>query len=180
MELLKVLQNEIDLIQDEEIREFVIKFLNEVPEYFWTIPASASGKYHPQYALGEGGLVRHVKATIMIANELLKLDVYKNLIGQKDYIIAALLLHDTYKHGQIDEGYTKPDHANLAYRALQNKHTGFKIQDIAWLVLTHMGQWNTDREGNVVAPTPTTEAQKFVHLCDYLASRKFLEVNFEE
>ena len=46
------------LIKTEKIREFVLNFLeNEVPEYFKTIPASSSGKYHPASSLGEGGLV---------------------------------------------------------------------------------------------------------------------------
>lgn len=29
-----------------------------------------------------------------------------------------------------------------------------------------------------ILPKPQTEMQKFTHLCDYLASRKMLEVNF--
>lgn len=43
-----------------------------------------------------------------------------------------------------------------------------------------VGQWNTVRYSKVVLPTPKTKYQKFVHLCDYLASRKFLEVNFNK
>ena len=45
---------------------------------------------------------------------------------------------------------------------------------IAELVESHMGEWNYS-----VLPKPKTDLQKFVHECDYLASRKFLEVNFE-
>ena len=52
-------------------------------------------------------------------------------------------------------------------------------EEIADLVATHMGQWNTDyRNGLEIMQKPSTKAQSFVHLCDYLASRKFLEFNF--
>ena len=45
-------------------------------------------------------------------------------------------------------------------------------------ISSHMGQWNTDRKSSVVLPLPTTKYQKFVHLCDYLSSRKFMNVKF--
>ena len=37
-----------------------------------------------------------------------------------------------------------------------------------------MGKWNTDYKDKTkeVLPKPVTESEKFVHLCDYLASRK--------
>lgn len=42
-----------------------------------------------------------------------------------------------------------------------------------------MGPWNIDRFGNSL-PVPEKEDEKFVHLCDYLASRNFLNVSFDE
>jgi hypothetical protein len=43
-----------------------------------------------------------------------------------------------------------------------------------------MGQWNYDyKSKKAVLPKPKTGKQFFVHMCDYLASRKFLEVNFD-
>lgn len=41
---------------------------------------------------------------------------------------------------------------------------------------SHIGQWNTNRDGEEVLPKPATKEQKFVHHCDYLASRKFITV----
>ena len=52
----KVIMNEIE---NEELRNFALYSANEIPNYFWEIPASSSGKYHPITDLGEGGLVRH-------------------------------------------------------------------------------------------------------------------------
>ncbi len=48
-------------------------------------------------------------------------------------------------------------------------------------IATHMGQWNTDfKTKKEVLDKPKTGIQKFIHMCDYLASRKCLEFNFEE
>ena len=42
-----------------------------------------------------------------------------------------------------------------------------------------MGPWNKDKAGNVIMPVPETDEEKLVHLCDYIASRNFLNVSFE-
>jgi uncharacterized protein YbgA (DUF1722 family) len=43
-----------------------------------------------------------------------------------------------------------------------------------------MGQWIYDyKTGEKVLDAPQTKLEKFVHLCDYLASRKCLEMNFD-
>ena len=47
------------------------------------------------------------------------------------------------------------------------------------MIESHMGEWNTNSYSNVVLPLPITKHQKFVHMCDYLASRKFINVKFE-
>jgi hypothetical protein len=42
-----------------------------------------------------------------------------------------------------------------------------------------MGQWNYDSyTKKEVLPKPKTAEQRFVHMCDYLASRKFIDVKF--
>ena len=50
-------------------------------------------------------------------------------------------------------------------------------REISKLVATHMGQWNTNSKSKVVLPLPETAEQKFVHMCDYLASRKNITVD---
>jgi uncharacterized protein (DUF3820 family) len=42
-----------------------------------------------------------------------------------------------------------------------------------------MGQWATDKKSSVVLPKPMDEYQHFVHLADYLASRKDLTMAFD-
>ena len=52
--------------------------------------------------------------------------------------------------------------------------------DIANCIHSHMGKWNTDyRTKREILPKPKTVVEKFVHTCDYLASRKYLEFKFD-
>ena len=48
------------------------------------------------------------------------------------------------------------------------------------VIKTHMGVWTTDYNGNEVLEKPKTKYQNFVHMCDYLASRKCLLVPFDK
>jgi len=50
---------------------------------------------------------------------------------------------------------------------------------MASVIETHMGEWNTNPYSNVILPLPNNKYQKFVHMCDFLASRKFVNINFE-
>ena len=51
---------------------------------------------------------------------------------------------------------------------------------IAANIESHMGQWVFDYKTNKdVLPRPKTKMQNFVHWCDYLASRKCLDFNFD-
>ena len=53
------------------------------------------------------------------------------------------------------------------------------VDIVADLIETHSGQWNKDREGNVVMRKPTTDLAHFVHLCDYIASRRFIRYDMD-
>ena len=48
------------------------------------------------------------------------------------------------------------------------------------VIKTHMGVWTTDYNGEEVLEKPKTKYQNFVHMCDFLASRKTLLVPFDE
>ena len=172
---------ELLFIEDDKVREETMNLIGQLPDYFFEVAASSTGKYHPDYALGEGGLVRHTKAAVRIANDLLRLEMFRGLSKIKDVIIAALLLHDGWKHGAEYSQWARADHPIVAAEKIKelsaDKEIGSQIAD---LILTHMGQWNTDwKTDKEIMPKPSSKAQSFVHLCDYLASRKFLEFNFE-
>ena len=84
----EVFRRELEYIKDERIRKSCEIILDMLPDYFYEIPASSTGKYHPDFSLGEGGLVRHVKVAVRIAKELLDNpcigDKYNN--NEKDII----------------------------------------------------------------------------------------------
>ena len=104
MEKSKFFEREINLIQSEDYRMFVKYYLDDYcPKYFWEIGASSSGKYHPKFSQGVGGLVRHTKAVVMFAEELLRMSSYMYMSDEhKDYVIMACILHDTCKYGIKD------------------------------------------------------------------------------
>lgn len=174
------------LIKDHDIRNLVRDELNNLPEYFWHVPASSSGKYHPSYALGEGGLWRHTLAACKIAIDLFP--IYDFVQIERDRILAALLLHDGFKQGvaHTGSGNTVFEHPILMQRYLQHKYVYSDSKPNSWfehnvylisdMIARHMGQWNTSGYSFEVLPLPQTEDEKFVHLCDYLASRKDIEV----
>lgn len=180
------LAEEIKLISDTKLRDFIVAYLNEcVPQYFWVVPASSTGKYHPSYALGLGGLVRHTKACVKIAEDLLSLEQNETLSEcYHDEIISALIIHDTFKQGLKQEGgHTKFEHPVYSASAIQMFADKFypdlahRVERISTMVLSHMGQWHRSSKSVVVLPKPQSECEKFVHMCDYLASRQYLTVD---
>lgn len=181
-------REELEFISDAKLKAFVAYCLNEkVPDYFFTMPASTTGKYHPQYSLGEGGLVRHTKAAVKLANDLLSLEQNAELHKFKSEVIAALILHDSVKKGFQGSSFTAPEHplcaANLVLQTNAEKKVlpVGQVKVITELIASHMGQWNTGyRSTTEILPKPKTELQKFVHMCDYLASRRYLEVDFDK
>lgn len=173
---ISIFETELNSIGNVSIRDIVRDLLGKAPRYFWTVPASSSGKYHPQYALGDGGLVRHVKAAVKFANNLAV--IYDFLPIENDLAVAALLLHDLLKQGREDEGcHTVFDHPLLAAAFIEEQAPKAFSRLVAPLVRTHMGQWTTSKYApGIVLPKPSTALEKFVHECDYLASRKDFEV----
>ena len=194
MKTVGVFINELDMLENELLRDFAEFCLVRLPEYFFTIPASSTGKYHPSYTLGEGGLVRHTKAAVKIANDLLNLEQNKELAEYRDEIIFALIFHDSIKKGNANSKYTVTEHPILAvdfiedcmkdYNLVMDAGEGLSFIDsvkrIQRLIKSHMGQWNSDyRTKKEILPKPSSEVEKFVHTCDYLASRKYLTCEVE-
>jgi 23S rRNA maturation-related 3'-5' exoribonuclease YhaM len=182
----QVFQEELSQIRNPKIRGFTEKAIESLPDYFFEVPASSTGKYHPNYALGEGGLVRHTKAAVRIAIELFRVDMFKYNDDEKDMIISALILHDGAKSGIQKQMYTITEHPLEITRYIRTNNDLNNILEenifntILGCIETHMGKWNRDYKTNKeVLPLPQTKMQKFVHICDYLASRKCLEFNFD-
>ena len=175
-----MLRSMTTLIINKDIREFVEYFFdNEVPEYFKHVPASSTGKYHPAYALGEGGLVRHVIATVKFTVHITALEYLRIDSIMRDKMIAAAMLHDSFKQGLDGKGkYTVKDHARVASQQITKVASATPVcnidterSSIARMVACHMGEWEPKCK-------PGNRYEFLVHLADYLASRKDILIDF--
>lgn len=184
MEKTEQFRTELNYIKDENIKKSAEAIISMLPDYFFHEAASSTGKYHPAYTLGDGGLVRHVKTAVTMAHELF--NIYKFDEETKDLIIFAILIHDGLKKGLVEERYTRFDHPLLIGNFLRDNKDKLSLNDeqlerIIKMDASHMGKWNTNEYNpNVILPLPKTVEEKFVHMCDYLASRKFINVGFDE
>ena len=183
----EIFYDEINYIKDESLRKSLGELIELLPDYFFKEPAASTGKYHPSYAQGEGGLLRHTKAAVRIGYELLQdLSIGKKYTDhEKDLMLMALLLHDGFKKGLVEEKYTRFDHPLIASKVVLDNASkvGLSSEDAKFIsdaIKTHMGDYTVDYNGNEVLEKPHSKYQNFVHMCDYLASRKCLLVPFDE
>lgn len=173
--------------ENEDIKEFAKKCIDAAPDYFYHVGASSTGKYHPQYALGEGGLVRHTLALLKLLNHMFNVESInqKFTSRERDLLRTAGIVHDMWKSGTQEEyeqiPYTKFDHPLRAAKFVWNMN-GLSEEErkyCSMAISSHMGQWNTDkRNPGTILPKPETDAQIILHLADYLASRKDIEMKF--
>ena len=179
----------LNTIVNEDIREFAKILVEGLPDYIWHVGASSTGKYHPAYSLGEGGLMRHQIAVVRFLNYFFELEQYNTKFTSRemDLMRVAGLVHDGRKSGeQADYEHSKFTKFNHPLQ-MANVILGYEGQYLnrdelsfmAHCIGSHMGQWNTDKKSSTVLPKPTDEYQHFVHLADYLASRKDLTMAFD-
>ena len=181
----EIFYDEINYLKNEDLKESLKKLIDLLPEYFFHEAASSTGKYHPKYALGEAGLLRHTKAAVRIGYELL-LDPSignKYTSREKDMMLMGLVMHDGFKRGLKEERYTRFDHPIIASNVVLDNYqkAGLTKEDATFIsdvIKTHMGNFTTDYNGNEVLEKPKTKYQNFVHMCDYLASRKVILIPF--
>lgn len=177
---LQLFANELNDIKDNNLRQFAVQLLTNAPEYFFTVPASSSGKYHPYFAREVGGLVKHTRCVIFYAEcnaESFNFDEHT-----KDLAIIAALAHDIKKQGNNNTGsYTVWEHPELAYNyVLETQKTNtnlISVEDatiIANAILCHMGKWQHDAQftrGKKSFPLPVTLFDYAIQSADYMASR---------
>jgi 23S rRNA maturation-related 3'-5' exoribonuclease YhaM len=187
MNKVDVFKKELSYIKNEKYVECAKNMIELLPDYFFTIPASSTGKYHPEFAQGDGGLVRHTKVAVRMAYELSS----NNSIGhsfkndEKDLMMIALIMHDGAKSGIPKGKYTCVDHPLIISKLIRDNKSSIGLSDeeidfVCSVIESHMGEWNTDFNGNEVLPLPKNKYQRFVHMCDFLASKKFINVKFSD
>ncbi len=184
---IKVFEKEYLYIKNDDLVSDAKYLVGHLPEYFFKVDASSTGKYHPKYAAGDGGLSRHVKSACKFAYELLSNPIIGKPYSErdKDLIIIALLIHDGLKYGKVKEQYTRFDHPILISEFVEENKDKLNMSDedrdkVRKAVASHMGPWNTSSYSDVVLPVPKKPMEKFVHMCDYLASRRFILLEFDK
>lgn len=184
-EKLAPLIDEINLISDEAIKLFVRSALMKA-DFFWDIPSSFSGKYHPNDERGPGGNVLHTKRVVRIASVMS--ESYSLSIEERDVVIAAAILHDIckgHKPGDSNEPCYDPMHPYAVSkfiekcRAEDRKHADASsstlylseevVQSILRLVRCHLGPWSP-----VPETYPITYLDFILHLADNVASKLHL------
>lgn len=181
-----VFEREFGYMKNPKYIENAKKMVELLPDYFFQVAASSTGKYHPSFSLGEGGLVRHTKSAVRIAHELLENNSLFNSFtsDEKDLLIFSIIIHDGLKHGKEYSEYTVFDHPLQISKYLRDSKEQLTLSEeeinfICSAVETHMGEWTKDYKGNEILEKPKTKYQKFVHMCDFLSSRKFLDIKFD-
>lgn len=169
-----------------EYRNLTEFLIDQLDDYWFIKPASSTGKYHPKFNNGEGGLVRHSLNVCMwwqrmyraFEQELISFsgrdDIY-------DLGLIACLFHDAKKYGDAEENsrWVKKDHDVKSMKwFLHNveiyEHTNDMnfdnkaINYIANAIDHHNGPWSTHG-------APRTIFERLVFICDYASSQKIHE-----
>jgi hypothetical protein len=133
----------VDAMKDISVFQFVRTVLDVADEEFWLAPSSSSGKYHPPEDQGESGLVRHTVKAIAVFKEEARRRVFEDY--EFDAGLAAVILHDIKKNGQVWEKQTDYRHGIIGAKFLEK----FMLADtlmkkmIMDAVRYHMSPWNT-------------------------------------
>ena len=176
---------EIMKIEDEALRDACIQMVSKIPDYFWKVPASSSGKYHPKCDLGEGGLVRHSIMVCTCAIDLVISEMFvRDNKENRDIARVAALFHDCLKSGNVDENGNYSEHTVFEHPLLASDFVRANLEEakINPLVInmicdgirTHMGKWCTSNYSKVAMSKPRTDFEKMIHIADYMASRKYI------
>lgn len=189
-EKLSYFENEINLIKEKDLQDFLKTAIENADDYVFVREASSSGKFHPLSDLGKEGLIRHIKCVFYIGYDLLQLEHYQQKFSPRDreIILVGLSLHDIKKYGSHEENrkHTINTHPILAAEWIRNnevfegiipKEDRIKISNC---IASHSGQWNTNRQGEEILPKPSNDMEFFVHLCDYIASRRYLDIDLTQ
>jgi len=118
--------------------------------------------------------------------ELFRLEWWQFTDDERDLIIASLILHDGWKHGINFAKFTVDTHPIIAANQIsenENLKTLLSKEQFDFVIDCiehHMGAFvYSYKTKEQILEKPKTKYAKFVHLSDYLASRKCLEMNFD-
>ncbi len=111
-------------IENDDLRFLAGEMIKTIPEYWYHFGASSTGKYHPEYSLGEGGLMRHTVALIRILNNMLEARIFYSLFSTHEFPVEV-----------------HPDHGKMSFSFRYNHPDGpaqFQFLSHSILLLFHL------------------------------------------
>ena len=168
------LQQEIDSINNKDVKDLCIRMLEKAPAEFWSISASASGMHHPEQSNGEGGLIQHCKMLCSMAEILCR--AYDITGIQRDEIICACILHDLHKphwnHAYITAEWMRSNHGLLRDNVGVSTDTYTKVMQ---MIRYHMGRWTKTEPKKI---EDYSKQEWIVHLADMVVTNQKLTFKF--
>lgn len=176
----KVFEDELNLIFDEDIKEFTRLCIIAAPNYFFTdCPASSTGKYHPISELGPDGTMIHSRKVFTVAYELCRgLDCEQS----RDEILSACIIHDLRKQGLTKSGHTVKKHPALAADLVEQVQRDTQLLSkesyniVRNCVGFHYGPWSTSPWKKSLKDY--TPEELCVYLSDYFVSKRCVEIDY--
>lgn len=152
-------------IADQDIRQEVIDITSRAPAYFWWAPAANPlSDYHHPICRQQRGLWAHTLMGVTVVKELAESWVEQDRISidERDYAIAAYILHDQRKKGEHGEfnGSSTSDHDLQMADYVDGSDLPVEVADA---IESHMGPWYD-------GPEPETPVDHLVHNADMMAS----------
>jgi len=191
-------EDQLKLIKDTDLREFVESYIEHQPKFKMEYPTSSTGKYHPSWQNGEGGNGRHTKNVVKILQVFER--AYPNL--KWDELYAAAILHDMSKYSNFSDAYTNSEHPIIEAKKFKEylkqtiestQRTGIgysptwsfkrKIKFICHLIKWHDGRFNCNFANKEQIKHNYTKGLKrkmkyneayLLHLADMISSSKDL------
>jgi 23S rRNA maturation-related 3'-5' exoribonuclease YhaM len=161
---------EISIIQNPTIKRLVVECIKHAPDYFWTIPSSSTGKYHPDDENTIGGCVLHTMRCVAVADVLAT--SYNLPRDEWDCLLAAAIMHDFCKNGYPDDsGHTVSGHGSLFVHVLERVvkrsaiATNPMVSSIAKMIANHMGRFD------IPYSIGDDKLSTLLHLADMICSR---------
>jgi|APHM01.1.fsa_nt_gi HD domain. len=155
------------LVDDPDLRQAAADEVAQLPDYFWSAPATSSDEYHNQFARGEHGLWIH---TLMVATALERtIDSYVDRGAFDEYDAdcarVAAILHDGRKYGdRWRPGKSAAGDHDLQMADYIRDYTELP-ETVAGCVAAHMGPW-------YAGPPPKDAVERAVHTADLTGSAR--------
>jgi hypothetical protein len=183
------------MIPDKMMRKFAVLSLKNAPSYFWTEPASTSGKFHAGETLAE-----HVLFCLIYGKDHIRMiqDGKRPWNEKKTSIFyTALICHDLYRSGmpgrelKDEEGKLRTDNLHVVYAPMAlkfiNLYTGkedktwYAKNNLPWAELEdamagHYGPWSPISSLDPTVDRVFQDVSLHVFLVDYVVSRGCLRV----